>query len=272
MTIEGNYARIIPTVVSSMLAHTPASEWQLHLICRDVPDAAMAALRQHFRDRVQGLEVHIHQASRDWAFMQLGCGRGSGTLPGYSAMDRLLIPELFQHIPKLIYLDADVIVRGDLRMLFDTPVGPCGIAAAYKQHEARTFTRWRRRAAINDAPSLPVFFNAGVMVLEPPVMLREGFVQFYQDYAHKYTRSNDQIILNYFAYGRANPIPGTWNVMTAMLEYKKLCASGTFIHLLHYAGPIKPWNRPNSPGAEHWWARHVPLRPAVNTQPVPVIT
>src|SRR5437868_6760538 len=87
--------------------------------------------------------------------------------PGKSHMAycRILLPRVLD-VPRLIYLDCDVLVFRDLSELFDHPLSSGKILAAVRDSETLSLSDDSRIVA--DAMKLPAdapYFNSGVMLL-----------------------------------------------------------------------------------------------------------
>src|SRR5438477_6927762 len=93
---------------------------------------------------------------------------GKATLgPGKSHMAycRILLPQLLD-VPRLIYLDCDVLVFRDLSELFDLELSPSKVVGAVCDSE--TLTLGEDSQTLAEAMNLPAngeYFNSGVMLM-----------------------------------------------------------------------------------------------------------
>src|SRR5436309_13803708 len=142
---------------------------------------------------------------------------GKATLgPGESHMTycRILLPHLLD-VPRLIYLDCDVLVFRDLAQLFDLELAPGKVLAAARDSE--TLSLADDSPTIADAINLPregAYFNCGVMLMNLDALRRQNFLQrsveFLNSWSGKY-RFWDQSAINFLLHGQIDELPEYWN-------------------------------------------------------------
>ena len=141
----------------------------------------------------------------------------SATLgPGQSHMTycRILLPHLLD-VPRVIYLDCDVLVFRDLAQLFDLELAPGKVLAAPRDSE--TLSLADDSPTIADAINLPregAYFNCGVMLMNLDALRRQNFLQrsveFLNSWSGKY-RFWDQSAINFLLHGQIDELPEYWN-------------------------------------------------------------
>ena len=141
----------------------------------------------------------------------------SATLgPGQSHMTycRILLPHLLD-VPRVIYLDCDVLVFRDLAQLFDLELAPGKVLAAARDSE--TLSLADDSPTIADAINLPregAYFNCGVMLMNLDALRRQNFLQrsveFLNSWSGKY-RFWDQSAINFLLHGQIDELPEYWN-------------------------------------------------------------
>jgi len=127
---------------------------------------------------------------------------------------RTLLPGLLD-VPRLIYLDCDLLVFRDLSELYDLEVSPGKILAAVPDSETLTLSDDSRRLA--SAMNLPAdgrYFNAGVMLLNLNELRQQNFTEksfeFFENWRGHY-RFHDQSAINFLLHGRIDELPEHWN-------------------------------------------------------------
>jgi len=127
---------------------------------------------------------------------------------------RILLPHLLD-VPRLIYLDCDVLVFRDLSELFDLELSPGKILAAVPDSE--TVTLGGDSQAVADAMNLPAgrrYFNSGVMLLNLYELRKQNFteqaLEFFKNW-RGYYRFHDQSAFNFLLYGQIHELPEYWN-------------------------------------------------------------
>jgi lipopolysaccharide biosynthesis glycosyltransferase len=168
--------------------------------------------------------------------------RGATLGPGQSHMTycRILLPHLLG-VPRLIYLDCDVLVFRDLSELFDIELSPGKILAAVPDSE--TLTLADDSQALVDATNLPAdgrYCNAGVMLLNLDELRKENFtnrsLEFFSNWKGHY-RFWDQSAFNFLLHGRIDELPEHWNRASWRFDEQE---NNNLECVLHYTGSV-PW-------------------------------
>ena len=141
---------------------------------------------------------------------------GKATLgPGESHMTycRILLPHLL-NVPRLIYLDCDVLVFRDLAQLFDLELAPGKVLAAARDSE--TLSLADDSPTIADAINLPregAYFNCGVMLMNLDELRKQDFFERAVEFLNRKSayRFWDQSAINFLLYGQIDELPEYWN-------------------------------------------------------------
>jgi lipopolysaccharide biosynthesis glycosyltransferase len=156
---------------------------------------------------------------------------------------RLLIPDLFpSSIERVLYLDADCIVVGDLTALWRSDLGDAAIAAVSDPGGARM----EREVGIDfDEES---YVNAGVMLMNLSVWRRDKLAATAFAFAKKYnTRMLDQPSINAACAGKIASLSEEWNFQLNKPRRPKQWIEPSVIH---YSGQMKPWLHRDVPFAD----------------------
>ncbi len=191
-----------------------------------------------------------------------------------STMDRLLIPELLGGSRRAVYLDIDVLLRGDIAALHDMPLEGQALAArrsidAGWRHGVSLYHEIAERldpAAARDLRShlfaggkldYPCF-NAGVLVMALDRLRQERLSQTGWALAARWGL-HDQFILNIQARGRFAELPPAWNhfVRQEFVEDPRL---------VHFTGTTKPWHATYQRFRDEWRG-HAPPAPLLQWEP-----
>lgn len=168
----------------------------------------------------------------------------SGTTrgPGQSRMAycRILLPQLLD-VPRLIYLDCDVLVFRDLSELFDLEL-TCGkVIAAVRDSETSSLAEDSR--IIADAMRLPAegaYFNSGVMLMNLDALRRQHFFQRSLEFLNTWSanyRFWDQSAINFVVHGQIHELPELWNRASWRFDEQD---DNTLDCVLHYTSSA-PW-------------------------------
>ncbi|WP_405940064.1 glycosyltransferase family 8 protein [Streptomyces sp. NBC_00726] len=250
--VDNGYTAPLRTLMRSIAAaHGPATA-ELRLIVLGqglAPDSEATILRDAER---LGLPVEIRPIPETDPSLPIGAWY-SGAI--YA---RLTIPDVIEDEPRVLYMDVDILVLGDLRPLLTRdldghPIGAArdpicpqiGIGPGMPGWRALGLTRGR------------TYFNSGVMLLDLPRIrgsrLFERAREFLAEHPDK-VHFFDQDALNYAADGDWHRIESRWNTfamsprgpeyvhpaeeinpLAALIEDEKSAA------VIHFAGHKKPW-------------------------------
>ncbi len=159
----------------------------------------------------------------------------------YSAYNKILIPYYLSHLGKVLYLDCDIIIRGDIKELFYLETGTflscvpdIRINKTQREHIGR----------IIEGDYL--YFNSGVILFDfkykDKIVPRQELFDYVKENS-AVIRWHDQDILNHFYAGNCYLLEEKYNYLTAYKSIKDI-----FFHreckkavVLHYAN-WKPWD------------------------------
>lgn len=162
---------------------------------------------------------------------------------------RLFIPSLFPQYKKIVYLDCDLVVLGDISELYHIDLGENIIAAAPEQFVQNTaeFRTYAEKALGLDPDG---YVNAGVLVMDLEKFrtneIEKKFVQMITEYGFDLL-DPDQAYLNYLCSGKILTLLNGWNKepMPLVCEGKK--------NIVHYALYKKPWQYDDVMDGDYFW-------------------
>jgi lipopolysaccharide biosynthesis glycosyltransferase len=175
-----------------------------------------------------------------------------------AACYRLLIPQIVpKHLKKAIYLDSDMVVRGDLGQLWNIDMGDNCVLAVQDDNQ------WYISMAIglknykelglnpNDK-----YFNSGLLVIDLEKWRNEDVGQKTLKYLEEnkaYARDLDQDGLNVVLAGKWGELDHRWNQMPRIYTYSSWQDSpydeefyNELLHnpyIIHFTKTPKPWQR-----------------------------
>ena len=162
---------------------------------------------------------------------------------------RIFIASLFPQYDKIIYLDCDLVVLGDISSLYDIHLGENILGAAPEQYVQNT-PEFRRYAEVALGVDPDEYVNAGVLVINLKEFrknrIEEKFISLITD--HDFDLLDpDQAYLNYLCKNKIYQLPNGWNKepMPLPCEGKK--------NIVHYALYKKPWQYDDVMDGEYFW-------------------
>lgn len=240
MCVDEHLANVLPVVVESALESASRPLW-LHVLGRSISACVQADWRKLFHGRAR-IEL-------------FDCGAADFVAPTLlkhttvSTLDRLLLPALLDRVPRVVYLDVDLIVRDDLAKLWATdlqgqplaarPSGSPGtrwgtqmlLQAVSKlpKERARAARRWLFRSGVMGFRA----FNAGVLVMDLERMRADSAVDLTVALVF-HCAMNDQDALNTYARGGYVALNVRWNSAPRQDPLEGAA-------IVHFVGPVKPW-------------------------------
>ena len=193
---------------------------------------------------------------------------------------RLLLGELLpQSVHKVIYLDVDAIVLGDIGELWDIPMnGGILLAVAEPGKIVSQSDGLRMYEDLHLLPDAP-YFNAGILVIDCEQWRQKNLFVVATEFVRKYRHLiqwHDQDVLNAILAGLWGTLPQKWNTRVHHLwegAFQDLLSAGSGVGIIHFASAIKPWDfgakHPADDYYFHWvdktaWVGWRPTRQLVN--------
>lgn len=162
---------------------------------------------------------------------------------------RLFIASLFPQYDKIIYLDCDLVVLGDISKLYHTELGE-NILGAVVDHFVSTTKEFRLYAEKAIGVDPDAYFNAGVLLINLKEFRKRGIEK---EFINLITQNDfdlldpDQAYLNYLCYGKTQLLPNGWNKAPAEIK----CEGNK--NIVHYNLYKKPWQYDDVIEGEYFW-------------------
>jgi lipopolysaccharide biosynthesis glycosyltransferase len=173
-----------------------------------------------------------------------------------STMDRLVLSELLSDLDRITYVDVDTVTEGDVCELAATDLGGYPLAARTAVYSAAE--QWRAAGNLLSAEKASELrrmmsarhafdykgFNAGVLVLDLARMRADDFAATHLPLVARFGMHDQDVLVAYVGPNRAE-LDEKWNALPIREE---ITATG----IIHFVGPLKPWNEELTPYGEHW--------------------
>ncbi len=235
---------------------------EVHCVCTQEAGGVEKSLRQVIALRDPESVLVMHCVENPYADSYKVRGISAGTYL------RLALPELLPEIDRILYMDADILVRGSLRALWETPMegkvlaavkGAVNLPDKWEWNSGRDY--WH---LLNGQQGK--YINAGVTLLNLSEIRRRDLKKTWDELARQKLYYQDQDILNITCKGAIAYLPLKYNRLAYMSkeEYHRfveegICTQEEFAEamenpvILHYAGD-KPWKRYDTNLGSLWWA------------------
>lgn len=237
---DENYVPYVAVMMLSALASTPDTPITFHLInCSISPESI-----RKLRDLVGGHDGQLNILEPDNELYQ-----GLPTLRyGEAVYQRINLPEYIpSDIRRILYIDADTLVLGDLNELWQVDLAGNLVAAVENLSP---------RACKDIGFQRSEYFNSGVLLMDLAAWRREGIHQLVTNYARENAHRLqyvDQCSLNAVLRGRWLRLMPEWNQQSDIYKVVKKYHEGSSYtqqsmeaailapKIVHFTGKKKPW-------------------------------
>lgn len=183
----------------------------------------------------------------------------------YVSAYKMLIPSMFPQYDKVLYLDTDILVRGDLTEFYNFDLEDNYLAGVpvfvniIPPNMNKYFTE------LLEIPNMDFYINAGVMLMNLKKIREDNIDKKWISLLGSYEKSVDQHIINKVCYGKTRFVSLKWNVCFSALqfyltnelsafysirEYKQAFDNPT---IFHWTGEFKPWKYEDTFLAHEWF-------------------
>jgi lipopolysaccharide biosynthesis glycosyltransferase len=244
---DGRYAPHAANVMASIVRHAPGAKMRFIVLQADVTPEQKRRIEQA-------------APGPDYVWVDVG----DDDLPAYATRGHLNRTVLFRlgletlapaDCKRVLYIDADTIVLGDIREMWNADLGPHAIATVTDCYQDAD-----KFAELWSLPKGGRYFNAGVQVIDLEKVRAGKLFSKALDFIVQHDEKllfGDQDALNYVFWKNAATLEPTWNVQRFLKRDEianEKAPDRRWGHatprLIHYIGTEKPWMR----NVWHPWA------------------
>lgn len=262
---NGNYSKLVGTSLCSLLENTN-SVVRVHVF----HDGSVCGKNREYLERIAqeyGQQINFYNVrellSEVWEEAERILPQAiSDSRFTEATLYRLLAPQVFPEMQRIIYLDADTVVNMDIVKLWQEEIGTSGLAAVREADVIKHFNLVRIESpfkkTVEDMSAGGVnmdnCFNAGVLLMDLERLrkrgnlLLDGFRMLTK--ISDETNFYDQNILNYFFAKELTPLPVKYN----LLQYwdRKNDRPEVVKGIYHYSGHTLALNPKDERDTLYW--------------------
>lgn len=277
------YALYLAVALNSLVKHAGDCHYDINVFCNSLSARNQAMLQRCIVEAQRRSEspgefslnfIDIGEYAKSYHFLT------TAVLPE-EAYYRLFAPDMLKNVEKILYLDADILVKVDVAELYaeadpgEEWISACrwdfGIIGILRWEKTQKKHEWRDYFTKVLGLKRPAdeYVNSGVMVMNLRAMRREHVQkQLLRAAQTVKTKFCDQCIINMVCRGHIRYIDSVWNGLVsfnfAVLSKKhqrKALLDRENRKIIHWAASRKPWKLPQVDGADEWWdvARETPF-------------
>jgi lipopolysaccharide biosynthesis glycosyltransferase len=258
--IDRNYVEPACTMLRSMAANTSLRRIDVRVLHDDLDSAAITRLRDQRPDVIDLVPISVRGP---------GLSVDEGSYISAATYLKLIAAEECREFDRIVVLDVDLLVLGDVRELFEVDLHDAVLAAVQDAFNPTLsspfgFPAGPPEGVADDSP----YFNSGVMVIDVRSWLAGQTTEQAIEFARDRSKIEiwEQDALNGVLIGRWVPLDPRWNCfpiseLARHQRVRAMCSTNRVplrrLHdiqaqakILHFVGRDKPWldaypDRPN---------------------------
>lgn len=225
-----SFAPYMAVSITSLLENNSSRNVVVHILHSDLSEATTARLKM-FETRYKNAKIQFHKID-DSRFEKFGLTIGHITRETYF---RYMIAEVLPNISRVLYLDGDTIVNGDICELFDTDLTNyycAGVSDIYIESVG-----YKKTLGLDG-----LYINAGVILFNLDEMRRTNIAEkLFKLTAENNFKYQDQDVINIAFNGKIKELDCVYNFKR---DHQKTFPQKTSsAKIVHYVGPNKPWRK-----------------------------
>ncbi|WP_408539777.1 glycosyltransferase [Streptococcus suis] len=234
-SVNNRYAQYLGATILSILAHHPKEEVRVHILYKEIAQSILQDL-DNLAQQTPNLELHFHLLE-DQQFSAIPIRTEQFPIESFS---RFLLPELLADLDRILYLDVDILVHGNLMELFQTDLEEYELGAIVEADIFKYYQWYLDSLGFgpNDA-----YFSSGVLLMDLDKMRQNGttnqLIAMALEKAQDY-KFPDQDILNTHYKGQFKQLSPAYNYTDVRKQNRELTADEIVIE--HFNGDIKAWH------------------------------
>ncbi|MCK3936674.1 SP_1767 family glycosyltransferase [Streptococcus suis] len=234
-SVNNRYAQYLGATILSILAHHPKEEVRVHILYKEIAQSILQDLG-NLAQQTPNLELHFHLLE-DQQFSAIPIRTEQFPIESFS---RFLLPELLADLDRILYLDVDILVHGNLMELFQTDLEEYELGAIVEADIFKYYQWYLDSLGFgpNDA-----YFSSGVLLMDLDKMRQNGttnqLIAMALEKAQDYNFP-DQDILNLYYKGNFKQLSPAYNYTDVRKQNRELATDEIIIE--HFNGDIKAWH------------------------------
>ena len=241
---DDNYIPFLAVTLESMLANASNGyNYSIKILNTGISEENVKKIKKYERQN-----VNIEFVDMKNSLEEIGLRLHTCIYYTQTTYYRLFIPSLYPQYDKVLYIDCDVAVTGDISKLYNINIGNNLVGATTDQFVMdfpKIQAYMTRCLGLNKVSD---YFNAGVLIMNLKQMREQNFEEQFAELLAKYKFVvQDQDYLNVICKDKVHYINGSWDKMPckADVDVSKL-------NLIHYNLVWKPWHAEVPYGEEFW--------------------
>lgn len=243
---DDNYVPFLTVALASMLDNASKDNfYMIYVLTSHLSEENMKSIKKH---EVENCSIEFVQLSKELDKVQ-----NMFHLRDYYSKEtyyRIFIPNLFPQYQKVLYLDCDITVLGDVSELYNTEIHGYYVAAA-QEEVMQTFEVFGNYVEQADGINRKEYFNAGILLINcrrwRNKLIAERFVDLLNRY--KFRVVQDEDYLNVLCKNNVKKLNLGWN----KTSYKNENFDDKDLKIIHWKINWRPWKYKDVLYEEYFW-------------------
>lgn len=244
--VDDNYVPFLLVTLESITTNASKDyEYIFHVLNNGISEKNIELLNAYNRDNFKVQLVNVAEAMK-----KIGDALHTRDYYSKTTYYRLFIPNMFPQFDKVLYLDCDIAVQGDISELYNTELGSNYVGAITDEAVAIVPEFIAYADKFLGVPT-PKYFNAGILLMNLKRLREIHFESKFVNLISSYTFyvAQDQDYLNVICKDHVTYISKVWNKMPFADSSLKL----EDLKLIHYNLSYKPWHYEDILYQETFW-------------------
>ena len=243
---DDNYVPLLAVAVSSLLDNASKDNFYRIFVL-------ITKLEQENIDKIKALETDNSEITFISLAKEMDKIKDMFHLRDYYSKEtyyRIFIPNLFPYYKKVLYLDCDITVLGDVAELYNHHIHGFYVGAAVEE-VMQTYEVFGNYVEKADGIKRENYFNAGILLINCRRWRNKHIAERFVDLLNRYKFRvvQDEDYLNVLCKGHVRWINLGWN----KTSYKNPDFNEKDLRLIHFKINWRPWKYKNVLYEEHFW-------------------
>ncbi len=252
LSSDNNYAPFVATTIASICDNTE-SFCDFYILDSGISGEnkeKICSLKQNFKN----FSIEFLNSNSDEYFRSFGYYNAENYIT-ISTYNRFLIPKLKPELNKILYLDVDIVVFGDIAELYNQDLEGYALGAVWDK--SRKYYNLDTKELMELSEDYR-YFNAGVLLIDIQKWNKDNIADKLFEIADRYGEKvlhADETLLNKYFDGQYKILDLKYNY----LEYDLISHPQEQVIIRHFATKFKPWTIPPGKstkqmyGADEFW-------------------
>lgn len=243
-----NFASYMAVSIASLLENNLSGNMLVHVLYSDLNENTIQKLKT-FENRYKNVRIIFHKIDSE-KFEKFNLTISHITRETYF---RYLIPELLPDTDRVLYLDGDTVVNGDVSELFE--INLSGYYCAGVEDIWIGESNYKKEIGVTG-----VYINTGVVLFNIEEIRRAGIIEkLFQMSLENSFKLQDQDVINIVFDGKIKELDCIYNFKRT--HQKRFPDKLKLAKIIHFVGPSKPWEKKSFNPCKLYYYKYEPISP-----------